>query len=289
MNFRFSTCALLCASLFLSCHSNPEEEVTVTVPYTFEVFSTSTGSLDDLGTRGVDNSEARNLLVVDIKDDKLVQKKELIDKNYYNIVAPLSLDLTFGKHKICFLASSTSWAEFDEQTFQAVWNDEKPLGVVWGKVVEVNVKQGDKDGSQQVVLERVVAYVRTTMNDKLPDQIYSIRQVLQGGSWTYDILHETGGVASQISFENIVASDLKGQEGKSVGIFTFVPDGTTTATSYTVTAYDEQQNVLQSHTFNDVPLVQNQYTNYKGNFFSVTNQCIIQIDKPWKEDNIIEY
>ncbi len=289
MNFRFSTCALLCASLFLSCHSNPEEEVITTVPYTFEVFSTSRGSLDDLGTRAINDPEARNLLIVDIKDDKFVQKKELANTNSYNIEASFILDLTFGKHQVCFLASSAPWAEFDEQTFQAVWNDEKPLGVVWGKVVEINVKPGDKDGSQQVLLDRVVAYVRTTMNDKLPDQIYSIRQVLQGGSWTYDILHETGGVASQISFENIVASDLKGQEGKSVGIFTFVPDGVTTASSYTVTAYDEQQNVLQSHLFEEVPLVQNQYTQYKGNFFSVTNQCVIQLDKPWKDPNIIEY
>lgn len=289
MNFRFSTCALLCAFLFLSCHSNPEEEVTVTVPYTFEVFSTSTGSLDDLGTRAPKDSEVRNLLVVDVKDDMLYQKVVRIDTIESRAVGLVKLDLPFGKHQICFLASSTPWAEFDEQTFQAVWNSEKPLYSVWSKVVEVNVKKGDKDSSQHVLLERVVAFVRTTILDKMPENLYSFRQTLQGGSWTYDVLNQTGGVASQITHDYIVTSDNKKQSDTGIGIYTFLPDGACSASSYTVTAYDEQQNVLQSHTFNDVPLVQNQYTNYVGNFFSVANTCGFQINKTWDTPNIIEY
>ena len=289
MNFRFSICALLCASLFLSCHSNSEEEVTVTVPYTFEVFSTSTGSLDDLGTRGGNDFNVRNLLVVDVKDDKFFQKVERIDTTENKATGVVKLDLPFGKHQICFLASTTPWAEFDEQTFQAVWNNEKPLYSVWSRVVEIDVKKGDKDGSQPVALERVVAYVRTTIKDKLPENLHSFRQILQGGSWTYDILHQTGGVASQIASDFIVPSDKKGQENTSIGIYTFLPDGANTLSSYTVTAYDELQNDLQSHTFNDVPLAQNQYTNYVGNFFSVANTFGIQINKTWKEDKIIAY
>lgn len=289
MNFRFSTCALLCASLFLSCHSNPEEEVTVTVPYTFEVFSTSTGSLDDLGTRGVEDPDAQNLLVVDIKDDKFIQKVERINKNYYTIVNPVNLDLTFGKHYVCFLASSSTWAEFDEQTFQVVWNSEHPLSSVWTKVVEVNVKPGDKNGERLIDLDRVVTYVRTTINDKLPDDLRTLRQTLQGGSWTYDILHETGGVASQITSDYEVAKVFIGKEKQSIGIFTFLPDGANSASCYTITAYDSLQNVLESRTFNDVPLVRNQYTNYVGNFFSVTDTCAIQIKKPWEGTTFIEY
>lgn len=289
MNFRFSTCALLCAFLFISCHSNPEEEVITTIPYTFEVFSTSTGSLDDLGTRAPKDSEVRNLLVVDVMDDMLYQKVVRIDTIESRAVGVVKLDLPFGKHQICFLASTTPWAEFDEQTFQVVWNSEKPLYSVWSKVVEVNVKKGDKDSSQHVLLERVVAFVRTTILDKMPENLYSFRQTLQGGSWTYDVLNQTGGVATQITHDYIVTSDNKKQSDTGIGIYTFLPDGANSASSYTVTAYDEQQNVLQSHTFNDVPLVQNQYTNYKGNFFSVANTCGFQIDKQWKEDNIIEY
>ena len=289
MNFRFSTCALLCASLFLSCHSNPEEEVTVTVPYTFEVFSASTGSLDDLGTRGSNDSKPWRLLVFDVKDDKFVQQVERSGDQDFNLLGTVNLDLSFGKHQICFLCSNSPWAEFDEQTFQAVWTKDNPLGDVWSKVVVVNVKQGDKDGSQQVVLDRSVAYVRTTINDKLPQDVYAIRQVMQGGSWTYDVLNQTGGVASQISYENIVAADLKGEKGKSVGIYTFLPDGANSATSYTVTAYDSLEIILQFHTFTDVPLVQNQYTNYKGNFFSVANQFGISLNKDWEPVNYIEY
>ena len=289
MNFRFSICALLCASLFLSCHSNSEEEVTVTVPYTFEVFSTSTGSLDDLETRAPNDSEIKNLLVVDVKDDKIFQKVERIDTTENKVKELVTLDLPFGRHQICFLASTTPWAEFDEQTFQAVWNNEKPLNSVWSRVVEIDVKKGDKDGSYPVALERVVAYVRTTINDKLPENLHSFRQTLQGGSWTYDILHQTGGVASQIASDYVVAPEYIGESKQSIGIYTFLPDGANTLSSYTVTAYDEQQNVLQSHTFDDVPLAQNQYTNYVGNFFSVANTFGIQINKTWKEDKIIAY
>jgi hypothetical protein len=289
MNFRFSTCALLCAFLFLSCHSNPEEEVTVTVPYTFEVFSTSTGSLDDLGTRAPNDSEIKNLLVVDIKDDKVYQKIERADDKSYNVTTPVKLNLSFGKHYVCFLASTTPWAEFDEQTFQISWNSENPLYSVWSKVVEIDVKPGDKDSEQQVLIERVVAFVITTINDKLPENLHSFRQTLQGGSWTYDILHQTGGVASLITRDVIVPSENIGKEKTTIGIYTFLPDGACSASSYTVTAYDEQQNVLQSHTFNDVPLVQNQYTNYVGNFFSVANTCGFQINKTWNTPNIIEY
>lgn len=289
MNFRFSTCSLLCASLFLSCHSNLEEEVPVTVPYTFEVFSTSTGSLDDLGTRAIDDSKPWRLLVLDVKDDVFVQRVDRSSDQDFNLLGTVNLDLSFGKHQICFLCSNSPWAEFDEQTFQAVWTKDNPLGDVWSKVVVVNVKQGDKDGSQQVVLDRSVAYVRTTINDKLPVNLHTLRQTLQGGSWTYDILHQTGGVSSQITYDYEVASKYIGEAKQSIGIYTFLPDGACSASSYTVTAYDEQQNVLQSHTFNDVPLVQNQYTNYVGNFFSVANTCGFQINKTWDTPNIIEY
>ena len=177
----------------------------------------------------------------------------------------------------------------DNKVLRRFWTKDNPLGDVWSKVVVVNVKQGDKDGSQQVVLDRSVAYVRTTINDKLPQDVYAIRQVMQGGSWTYDVLNQTGGVASQISYENIVAADLKGEKGKSVGIYTFLPDGANSATSYTVTAYDSLEIILQFHTFTDVPLVQNQYTNYKGNFFSVANQFGISLNKDWEPVNYIEY
>jgi hypothetical protein len=134
-----------------------------------------------------------------------------------------------------------------------------------------------------------VAFVRTTINDKLPVNLHTLRQTLQGGSWTYDILHQTGGVSSQITYDYEVASKYIGEAKQSIGIYTFLPDGACSASSYTVTAYDEQQNVLQSHTFNDVPLVQNQYTNYVGNFFSVANTCGFQINKTWDTPNIIEY
>lgn len=289
MNFRFSTCALLCASLFLSCHSNLEEEVTVTVPYTFEVFSISTGSLDDLGTRGANDSKPWRLLVLDVKDDKFVQQVERSGDQEYNLLGTVNLDLSFGKHQICFLCSNSPWAEFDEQTFQAVWTKDNPLGDVWSKVVVVNVKQGDKDGSQQVVLDRSVAYVRTTINDKLPENLYSFRQTLQGGSWTYDILHQTGGVATLISYDFLVPEGKAGKSQESIGMYTFLPDGANSASSYTITAYDSSENVLQSHTFTDVPLVQKQYTNYKGNFFSVANQFGISLNKDWEPVNYIEY
>ncbi len=289
MNFRFSTCALLCASLFLSCHSNPEEEVTVTVPYTFEVFSTSTGSLDDLGTRAPKDSEVRNLLVVDVKDDMLYQKVVRIDTIESRAVGLVKLDLPFGKHQICFLASTTPWAEFDEQTLQVIWNKEKPLYSVWSKVVEVNVKPKDKDGERHVALDRVVAFVSATINDKLPENLYSFRQTLQGGSWTYDVLNQTGGVASQITHDYIVPAENIGKAKTSIGIYTFLPDGVNSVSNYTVMAYDEHQNVIQFHSFDDVPLVQNRYTNYVGNFFSVANTCGFQINKTWDTPNIIEY
>ena len=288
MNIRLFACALLSACVFVSCHSDKTVEDIETVSYTFQVINPITGSLDDFDTRAGEASTPLYLCVYDVPDRE-APNDVVYRENDVNALAPIKLQLTPGKHRICFLCSKTKWNEIDKNALVISWNDN--LDDVWSTVVDIDAQTEDANTNQTVQLSRAVAYVCVTIKDALPKWKPIIYQKLEGGTRSFDMLNQVGGVASMIEVENQVTSSDANTTNRVFGIYTFVPEGVESASSYTIEAREGFQK-LYWRTFTDVPLVQNQYTNYVGELFTPNNQqeqMSFSLEYDWKQSNIIPF
>jgi hypothetical protein len=276
------------ACVFFSCQDDHADlPVETVVDYTFQVFVRQQGNIDELSTRAADPTYS--LLVVDVQGDTCAQQLSRLQLPASDALAQVQLPLRQGAHRICFLCSAKPWDSFDADQLWVHWSEPSyPLGDVWATVVDVEV-EGTAAQQQEVRLNRAVAYVRTTLQDALPQNLARFRQVLVGGSWTYSLLSQTGGLPTQIVHDFSLRPQHLGLTGQSIGLYTFVPEGKSTATSYTLQAFDAHQQMFQSVTFDDVPLVVNQYTNYQGNFFSASSHYRLSLQDDWLEPNNIHF
>lgn len=276
------------ACVFFSCHDDPIAPSPETVvDYTFQVFVRQQGSIDELSTRAADL--IYSLLVVDVQGDSCVQQLSRLQLPAADALAQVQLPLRQGAHRICFLCSAKPWDNFNADQLWVNWSEPSyPLGEVWSTVVDVQV-DGTESQQKEVRLNRAVSYVRATLQDALPQELARFRQVLVGGSWTYSLLSQSGALPSQIVHDFTLQPQHLGVSGQSIGLYTFVPEGKNSATSYTLQAFDANQTLFQSITFDDVPLVVNQYTNYQGNFFTSTSRFQLSLEDEWLQPNIIPF
>ncbi|MBP5679519.1 MAG: hypothetical protein J6X31_00500 [Bacteroidales bacterium] len=284
MNIRLFACALLSACVFVSCHSDKAVEDIETVSYTFQVINPITGSLDDFDTRAGEASTPSCLCVYDVPDGE-APNDVVYRENDVNALAPIKLQLTPGKHRICFLCSSSPWTSIETSTLNATWD--KSLSDVWSTVIEVDVQSGASNVSQTVKLDRVVAYVGVKIKDALSKIVTTMHQELEGGTWTFDMLKQVGGMTNKIILDTKVPNGDLGNPNREYGLYTFVPEGAESALSYTITAQQGYE-VIQSYTINHVPLTPNQYTIYEGEFFTPNNhnQVSIELERDW---NTVKY
>lgn len=280
------SCLIAGACLGTSCNNQEEINLEKTYPYTFTGFEVNSGSIEDL-TRATE-SDVFSMLVVDVVNDTYVQKVERIASE--SALDDLTLDLSYGSHKIYFVLGRQAWANFDETSLSVSWNESSQLGETWSAVVPVDVTGPEKD-QIEVKLLYSIAYTRLHITDAIPANVSYIRQVLVGGSWTFDLLNQCGGTASTITRQVNLPSSYLGQKDVKLGICSFVPNGANKAESYSLTAYSTQGESLVSRTFTDVELVAGQYVSYKGCFFSSpssNSSFLISYDNSY-EEKIIEF
>ena len=286
-HFSFLTGALLGALMFCACHDSREYSEADSFTYTFNVYGVTQGSIDEISTRAVD--PIYSLLVMDVVDGKCVQQIAREQLPSSEALSEVQLPLTSGKHQVYFLCSVKPWSSVNAEQLQVHWTEQDgALGDVWSAKVEVEVV-GRKADAQQVQLDRAVAYVRTTIDDALPAGLTQFRQVLNGGSWTFDLPTQSGGVAQQVVHDASVPTSVIGKQGVSIGMYTFVPDGATQALSYTLTAFGSDQEQMQTYTFEAVPLTVNQYTNYQGTYFDVKTHFGLTLQTDWASPTVINF
>ena len=265
------------------------EQEKETVDYTFGGFKVSQANLDYLSTRSQADEATYSLLVVDVKDGAYVQSVSRIEQPESEALADVTLPLRVGQHTIYILCSAQPWHNFDETSLLVNWNEQTAsLGDVWTAAVTVTVQSGDAQ-SKAVTLNRAVAYVRTVLNDALPSNLATFRQTLVGGSWSFNLVQQSGDVAAQVGRTSVVPASYAGLTNVGVGIYTFVPSGASVANSYTITALDSDETVMQQLTFTSVPLCVNQYTTYQGNFFGYGTAFSVVLQTDWLEPKVISF
>lgn len=126
----------------------------------------------------------------------------------------------------------------------------------------------DIDGAQDcdITLKHAVAMFRLTMNDATPQGVNRMKFYYTGGSSTFDAVTGYGCVNSkQTEYRDVSADAYEGRS--SYEVYTF-PHSDGKALKMDVSALSSDgTTVLYSKTFEDVPVVVNQITEYTGTFF----------------------
>lgn len=124
-----------------------------------------------------------------------------------------------------------------------------------------NITIGEESVDEQVSLDRIVALCRFVITDDYPADVTKMRFYYTGGSGAFDATTGLGCVKSKQDLKIDVTS---GQ--KQFDLYTFLHD-TEGIIHLTVTAYDENDNILNEREF-DVPMEQNHITWLSGDYFS---------------------
>lgn len=145
-------------------------------------------------------------------------------------------------------------------------------------------KEEIKTGTVAVSLDRVVARF-IIQTDAKPSEVASFTLEISGA--TTSLNAETGlGVGST------TLTSTFDQTGRSIvycGMYVFLPSSDAMVT-VTATAYDANNNVVKTHTFNGVQMKPGYSTQYSGNFFQVNASWSITINEvDWPEAINVSY
>ena len=264
---------LLGGACLVSCSSRGDEPEVVNESQsrtiTFSAFDVTSGSMSDsFTTRAALANEPAYMLVLDVMNGAVQSTLTRSADQGDDVLGNLSLNLAYGTHDLYFVCSANPWASVDEANLAVTWAASTAvLGDTWGKHLQLEVS-ASTSASQSITLDRLVAYIRLKITDAIPSGVTTFQTLLAGGSWTLSLPTLSGSVASAVGNTITVPSSKIGETDVTVGLFTFVPEGTTTATSYTFQAFDASGATVATATFSDVPLAVNRYTVYSGKLFS---------------------
>ena len=139
-------------------------------------------------------------------------------------------------------------------------------------------KDDIKSGNVAINLNRAVALF-LIQTDAKPSEVTSFALEIKGASNTFDA--EAGFGVGNTTLSSTF--DVSSRTSVYCGIYVFLPSTDSTVT-VTTTAYDANNNVVKTHTFNGVQMKPGYTTQYSGNFFQVNASWSITInDAAWPE------
>lgn len=239
---------------------------------------------------GTSETSVNHLLVVDVFEGDIAQTVERHDSDGHSVLAePVEMLLTAGKHDIYFISSENRWHAFDREKLSLQWNDQTGiLKDVWAKHLALKVDANTEE-TKAIKMDRCVAYVQVKINDALPQHLSSFRMDMTGGSWEYSLTKRGGQAPVQIGRTVSVPSSYIGNTGVGIGLFSFVPDGASSAPLLEVVARDATGAAITSHSFYDVPLTVNRYASYSGNFFTGSRTNTLSVEEDWAAPYELNY
>lgn len=254
---------------------------------TFEPFVVTTGILGETKSETV--PVTNYLKVIDLSGGRICQEINRSQQTDTDVLAPLSLDLSFGHHDLYFVCSSNRWHSYDTNDLLLTWDSSTAqLYDAWGVHLGLDVN-ASTSVNQSVCMERLVAYLQMVMTDAIPAGVSSFENKLTGGSWTLDLKTMSGAMAGVVGRTVALPADSIGATGVSVGLYTFVPQGTTTAAIYQFSALDKDGGVVATRVFTNVPISANHYTIFSGNVFGSESGFGLSVDGNWGAPNEIPF
>ena len=119
-----------------------------------------------------------------------------------------------------------------------------------------------------ITMDRVIGQFRFIIQDALPENMYKIKFSVSDTGLGMNLQGNPANMGTKVSeFVNPSTNT----DGSTLFKIYCIATNTVETVDVTVTAYDDEDNVIEEKTFEDVPLRRGYVTTYKGTFFVSTN------------------
>ena len=228
-----------------------------------------------------DDEQLTDLWVFDYQDGAVVQTlhQSAGDTDWGKPV----LNLTYGHHDICFVASRGTTPTVNGDVI--TW--EKPSDTFW-VLYAVDVV-GTSNGNRSVTLDRVATRMRITPTDEVPTNAAKV--TITPAVWYYGLKILTGEPTEQRNTprEIAVPASFLGTTGElTLSIFGLsAADEWTTAID--ITATDASGVTIGKASIAAAPFKRNRSTDYSGPLFGTSGETSVMINKEWGEPYTAEW
>lgn len=175
----------------------------------------------------------------------------------------LSVALAPGSYHVVILAHNQDKSPTTTDAKKITFNSDMSDTFLWSEDITV---AEDKGLDVDVNMHRAVAMVRIITTDVVPDNVSTVELYYTGGSSTLDAMSGEGCVNSRQTVRRTISDDMKGKTA-TFEIYTF-PKSDSKGLKLEVKAISPTGQTVYTHTFEDVPVVRNQVTQYKGALFT---------------------
>lgn len=257
------------------------KQVTFGMQTTFEAMN---------GTRSTSNASPTLLLVLDAAPDGSVKTYTRNVSSDTDVEGDpldnLSIPLLYGNHTLYFVAADSPLQMYDTTELTVKWDGSTGiLKNCWAQKLELNVNQ-EINGSQQVTMPIRVANIQVVISEGIIAEASTIDMSLSAGCWQLDLKTMKGTEGMEVQRQIEVLDQYIGAKGLTLNIYSFVPEGTNTVGTMTVSASDQEQQVITSHVLSNVPAAEAQITRYTGMFFHNQQDFTLSVENEWNEENL---
>lgn len=135
-------------------------------------------------------------------------------------------------------------------------------------------------------MQRIVAMLRIETTDAVPTEAKKMR-ITQAG--VYDRWNVTTGATHQLNRISTIAISSTASDGTvALSVYSIVSD-TETLHTVTVEALDDSDEVIQSHTFANVPLRNGYKSVYRGTFFTSEGVSMTFTADEWNDYDVVNF
>lgn len=235
------------------------------------------------GTRSTSltSENLTDLWVFDYVGDNLVQT--LHQASTDDGFGSVSMNLKYGGHRLCFVASRGQQPVVDSDAGTITW--ERPSDTFWLSE-DVNVVPGD-DLSVSAVLRRVATRLRVCPTDIVTATMAKF--VMEPATWYYGLDVRTGsGVSPMRKQREIVIPQSNVGQTMTCVIFGLSPSaGWSTDVSVSLLANDGT--TLGHVDLHDAPFTQNVTTTFRGSLVEKSVSSPVQINGDWEDDAVVNW
>lgn len=225
------------------------------------------------GSLSADGKEMTDLWLFDYVDGTLVQTVHQVSTDAdFGTPAPT---LAYGEHRIYFVVSRGASPVINGTVIS--WGS---IRDTFWKAMSVTVG-GASASAYSVALDRVVTKLKITATDAVTEGTATV--VVMPGKWYAGIDYLTGQPADMKDSEEMSASvpaSMVGTTGMAVSFFGF-SSATEWTTPLTVSARDEDNDIIGLVNVASAPFMANRATEFSGSLFSTSGTFTITLNDEW--------
>jgi hypothetical protein len=261
------------AMVFASCGKDVNVEENGAKKVTFELEGNWNSPVFTRGSLSADGKEMTDLWLFDYVDGVLVQTLHQVSTDA-DIGTPAPT-LSYGEHRIYFVVSRGANPVINGTVIS--WGS---IRDTFWKSMSVTVG-GASASAYSVALDRVVTKLKITATDAVPDGTATV--VVLPGKWYAGLDYLTGQPADMRDSEEMsvaVPASMVGTTGMAVSFFGF-SSATEWTTPLTVSARDEDNDIIGLVNVAAAPFMANRATEFSGALFSTSGTFTITLNDEW--------